>query len=256
MSSPAERLPWQQLDDESTLPGLEERVTHPGFDGIQFLHVRAKSIINDVPEAAGLPFQHTINAYRGCTHACSYCLHGDTPILMADGCTKPLADIRPGDEVYGTVHEGRCRRYVPTPVLDHWATVRSAHQVTLDDGTHLIASGDHRLLTGRGWRHVSPEGPAAWRYAGLKPGDRLVGATPDRERRLGPLDRLRVRSIEALGRELELYDITTGTGDFIADGVVSHNCFARRIRLDRHSVDRDHSTTIPEIYRSTAGRLT
>ena len=27
--------------------------------------------------------------------------------------------------------------------------------------------------------------------------------------------------------ELPLYDITTGTGDFIADGVVSHNCFAR-----------------------------
>ena len=27
--------------------------------------------------------------------------------------------------------------------------------------------------------------------------------------------------------ELPLYDITTGTGDFIANGVVSHNCFAR-----------------------------
>ena len=27
--------------------------------------------------------------------------------------------------------------------------------------------------------------------------------------------------------ELPLYDITTGTGDFIADGVVNHNCFAR-----------------------------
>ena len=33
--------------------------------------------------------------------------------------------------------------------------------------------------------------------------------------------------IEPLGRELPLYDITTGTGDFIANGVVSHNCFAR-----------------------------
>ena len=34
-------------------------------------------------------------------------------------------------------------------------------------------------------------------------------------------------SIEPLGIELPLYDITTGTGDFIANGVVSHNCFAR-----------------------------
>ena len=39
--------------------------------------------------------------------------------------------------------------------------------------------------------------------------------------------RLGVRSIEPLGDRVSLYDITTGTGDFIADGVVSHNCYAR-----------------------------
>jgi DNA repair photolyase len=39
--------------------------------------------------------------------------------------------------------------------------------------------------------------------------------------------RLKVVSIEPLGMELPLFDITTGTGDFIANGVVSHNCFAR-----------------------------
>jgi DNA repair photolyase len=38
---------------------------------------------------------------------------------------------------------------------------------------------------------------------------------------------LRVSSIEDLGIDLPMYDITTGTGDFIANGVVSHNCFAR-----------------------------
>jgi DNA repair photolyase len=39
--------------------------------------------------------------------------------------------------------------------------------------------------------------------------------------------RLGVVSIESLGRAMRLYDITTGTGDFIANGVISHNCFAR-----------------------------
>jgi DNA repair photolyase len=34
-------------------------------------------------------------------------------------------------------------------------------------------------------------------------------------------------AIEELGLAMRLYDITTGTGDFIANGVVSHNCFAR-----------------------------
>jgi DNA repair photolyase len=39
--------------------------------------------------------------------------------------------------------------------------------------------------------------------------------------------RLGVVAVEPLGLELPLFDITTGTGDFIANGVVSHNCFAR-----------------------------
>jgi DNA repair photolyase len=36
-----------------------------------------------------------------------------------------------------------------------------------------------------------------------------------------------VASVEPLGTAVQLYDVTTGTGDFIANGVVSHNCFAR-----------------------------
>ena len=38
---------------------------------------------------------------------------------------------------------------------------------------------------------------------------------------------LNVTEIKPLGIEIPMYDITTGTGDFIANGVVSHNCFAR-----------------------------
>ena len=39
--------------------------------------------------------------------------------------------------------------------------------------------------------------------------------------------KLQVRSVEPLALDLPLYDMTTGTGDFVADGVISHNCFAR-----------------------------
>jgi DNA repair photolyase len=38
---------------------------------------------------------------------------------------------------------------------------------------------------------------------------------------------LRIVEISAAAAERELFDITTGTGDFIANGVVSHNCYAR-----------------------------
>jgi DNA repair photolyase len=44
----------------------------PHFRGIEFIEVEAKSIINHVP-GDYLPFNWTINAYRGCSHACVFC---------------------------------------------------------------------------------------------------------------------------------------------------------------------------------------
>ncbi|MES2171304.1 MAG: radical SAM protein [Actinomycetota bacterium] len=40
--------------------------------------------------------------------------------------------------------------------------------------------------------------------------------------------RLEIVSIEDLGETIDMIDISTGTGDFIANGVISHNCFARK----------------------------
>jgi DNA repair photolyase len=127
----------------------------PGFRGMTFFEIHARSIINRVPQTSRVPFRWTINPYRGCSHSCVYCLTGETPILMADGRTRPLADLRPGDEIYGTVRRGNYRRYVRTTVLAHWQTVKSAYRVTLEDGTQLITSGDHRFLSDRGWKHVT-----------------------------------------------------------------------------------------------------
>ena len=44
----------------------------PEFRGIECIEVEAKSVINKVPGNA-MPFDWTINPYRGCVHACVYC---------------------------------------------------------------------------------------------------------------------------------------------------------------------------------------
>jgi DNA repair photolyase len=73
--------------------------------------------------------------------------------------------------------------------------------------------------------------------------------------------RLRVESIEPLGIEMPMYDITTGTGDFISNGVVSHNCFARPTHqyLDmnaRDDFDRKIvvKVNLPEVLRRELNR--
>ena len=50
----------------------------PGFRGMTFYEVHAKSIINRVPEASRVPFRWTINPYRGCGHSCTYCFARNT----------------------------------------------------------------------------------------------------------------------------------------------------------------------------------
>ncbi|MFC8491229.1 Rv2578c family radical SAM protein [Streptomyces sp. NPDC057235] len=45
----------------------------PEFRGVTFHEVRARSILNRVPGASRMPFEWTVNPYRGCTHACVYC---------------------------------------------------------------------------------------------------------------------------------------------------------------------------------------
>ncbi|MFD9889069.1 intein-containing Rv2578c family radical SAM protein [Amycolatopsis sp. NPDC059027] len=354
----------QRVGVEPVLPGLEglvRTVRPPEFDGVTFHEVRARSVLNKVPEGSGVPFGWTVNPYRGCSHACTYCLEGGTRILLADGRTRALSELRAGDRIYGTRGHGAARRLVPTTVLAHWSTVREAYRVTLEDGTRLVAGEDHRFLSGRGWRFVTGSRLGVAQRPHLAEGTELVGVgrfaatpddtlgyragylcgmlrsggfagepdataravrylpdfgssvgflrvpkTPDAHWRHGFLagvfdlaggyrrgalritheepeivdalcaaleasgfgydrgeqrvklrggtaevirflhacdpavgwkrsldgtaigaSRRRVVSVEPLGLRLPLFDITTGTGDFVADGMVSHNCFAR-----------------------------
>ena len=232
------QLRWR-LADESTGPqqALFEdappawRAGHGEFRGLEFLEVKAQRVINPVPPQSRVSFRYTINAYRGCSHSCTYCCSGDTSILMADGRTKPLAELQIGDRIYGTERHGTSRHYVITTVLDRWSVVKPAYRTVLEDGTELITSGDHRFLSDRGWLHVTATDHRCHQPGHLTASDRLIGTdgfgSISEGSVLGREMGRRIKSVEPLERQTPLYDITTGTGDFIANGVVSHNCFAR-----------------------------
>jgi DNA repair photolyase len=175
---------WDNLKVDAevsrTLPGYREPATVRTFDApealdTRFYEVRAKSALNKVPNASRMPFRWTINPYRGCSHACSYCLQGETPILLADGRTKPIAELRPGDTIYGTARVDTSRDYTHGNVLAHWATKKPAYRIVLEDDTELIASGDHRFLSDRGWKFVTGAEHGAFRRPHLTTNNKLMG---------------------------------------------------------------------------------
>jgi DNA repair photolyase len=178
-SNPASRFEATEsvaVDDgwgllEEPLPALETVVTAEA----------ARTIIarNTSPD---IPFSQSINPYRGCEHGCVYCLEGDTPILYADGCHRPIKDAKVGDLIIGTVRNGRYRSYVETTISNHWTTLKPAYRITLADGTELISSRDHRFLTERGWKFVIGSGSGRDCRPHLTLGNRLLGTGAFAER--------------------------------------------------------------------------
>ena len=73
------RVRWdeQRIENDLRLPGVGDGTVVRTFDapealGIRFHEIRAKSALNRVP-GGRYGFSWTVNAFRGCTHACVYC---------------------------------------------------------------------------------------------------------------------------------------------------------------------------------------
>ena len=114
----------------------------------------ARSVIsrNKSPD---IGFSQSINPYRGCEHGCVYCCRAIRPILMANGTTKPIAELKVGDAIYGT----RTSRLVSPLREDAGARALERHQAA-----YRVIAGrwndtgrgpDHRFLTERGWKFVT-----------------------------------------------------------------------------------------------------
>ncbi len=72
---------WDNLEKgastQGLLPGTGQSTVRtfdaPEALGVRFHEVEARSGLNSVPKHSRMPFRWTINPYRGCTHACTYC---------------------------------------------------------------------------------------------------------------------------------------------------------------------------------------
>jgi DNA repair photolyase len=120
MDAPAsDRIRWRLTDDDGGQPALFDAVERvPGtheLAGLEFLHVHAKQVINRVPDASRMPFQYTINPYRGCSHACVYCFARPTHEYLGldsgrDFDTKIVVKVNAVERVRAELASARWQR--------------------------------------------------------------------------------------------------------------------------------------------------
>jgi protein gp37 len=170
---------------------------------------------------------------------------------MADLSWKPVGDIEPGDLVTAfdedPAPDGK-RYWRAAEVTAAWRTIQPAYRIAPSDGRDVAATAGHRWLCADGqWITTS----------GLRPGHQLrtvfpapaaclAGDAAEQARFLATVRPARVhKGPSLLGHEavtgtvtvvsvtpsvaIEMVDITTSTRTFIADGLLTHNCYAREI---------------------------
>jgi DNA repair photolyase len=104
---------------------------------------------NDSPDVG---FDASVNPYRGCEHACVYCLAPETPVLHADLGWRPLGDVRVGDALVGfdehSPSHGPFRKLRTAVVEAVWGSRKPAFRIETASAS-VIATADHRWLAGR-----------------------------------------------------------------------------------------------------------
>jgi DNA repair photolyase len=111
----------------------------PGFRGITFYEIHARSIINKVPAASRVAFDWTINPYRGCSHACFYCFARNTHTYLdldagADFNSRIVVKVNAAE---------RTRRELASP---RWRGEHIAMGTNVD--CYQRAEGRYRLMPG------------------------------------------------------------------------------------------------------------
>jgi hypothetical protein len=90
------------------------------------------------------------------TYICDECVEGDSEISMSDG-TKKICEIQIGDLVK-TLNEDS--NYIELkPVLKVYKNLyhssnEKRYKITMESGETLIATGNHKIMTSRGWVRV------------------------------------------------------------------------------------------------------
>jgi len=162
----------------------------------------------------------TIQVCDYCSLCCTYCIDGDSQIYMADNTYKPIKDISVGDIVFG-YDEFKPDVLIPAKVLNTFIHKSKVLEVHFSNGRKLIITDNHKVLTNDFL--FKPIGDLSIGQSIYAYNDYFYKTT--------------IISIKELSEEIDVYNIETETGTYIAEGLAVHNCY--QINKQHHIMSFD-----------------
>lgn len=155
-----------------------------------------------------------------CCHNCSYCFPAGSPVLLPDGTTMNIEDIKNGMSVVGFTEDKKfnhMNRLYSTTVISNFSRKSKVVEIKFTNQTlnPITVTPEHPFYTAnRGWV------PAI----DLRLNDRLVrysGGTLDSPIYTCPI----VDHVKVLDDEVQVYNLTTASNTFVVDNYLVHNCY-------------------------------
>lgn len=186
---------------EEFLPNFSEEIQEEIKSGKRKFHSRT------------ITFQVT----DACNLRCTYCVSGDTQVLMSDGTTKQISDINVGDKIL-TFPEYNSLDLEESEVEQLFTReVDSYLKITLSTGDVIKITENHKIKRNC---YTDPFPSHEYVEAGRLSVGLTVCAYVD-----GKITYKKITSIEKIDETITVYNIGTTLHTYVANNFAVHNCY-------------------------------
>ena len=159
----------------------------------------------------------TFQVTDACNLRCTYCVTGDTNILMSDGTTKPISEIIVGDKIKTFPEYDSLELQESTVEQTYTREVDSYIKMTLSTGDILCITENHKIK-----RACYPDPYPTNEY--MEAGRLSVGLTVcayiD-----GRISYAKITAMETITEKTTVYNIGTDLHTYVANNFALHNCY-------------------------------
>lgn len=175
-----------------------------------------------------------VELWQNCSNNCSFCLCKGTQILLPDFSEKSIQDIISGEEIL--TYDPSSHTYVK-------ATVSGVSHRHISERVYNISIGENRLVITKGHKIATKPEYTGWvlpeeLYSMRK---KVPLCAPGVDKTNLQNDYSTPKRVWMSDFEGDVYNLETSTGTYMANGVLVHNCYLNKEKVNQTPYEQEKS---------------